>query len=64
MAKLKQQLYPEDIEDEVWAKLCRLNYKGEVQEYRREFQGLLFEVLEMSDTDAFFTFIDGLKVLS
>ncbi|PKI72750.1 hypothetical protein CRG98_006835 [Punica granatum] len=60
-AEFRQQFYPEYAEDEARVKLRRLEHKGELQEYVRQFTELMLQIPSLTDKEAFFQFMDGLK---
>ncbi|PKI61780.1 hypothetical protein CRG98_017830 [Punica granatum] len=47
--------------DEARAKLRRLEHKGELREYVRQFTELMLQIPSLTDKEAFFQFMDGLK---
>lgn len=57
----RQQFYPEYAEDEARAKLRRLEQKGEIKEYVRSFSELMLQIPSLSESEALFQFMDGLK---
>ncbi|PKI43756.1 hypothetical protein CRG98_035862, partial [Punica granatum] len=59
--EFRQQFYPEYAEDEARAKLRRLEHKGELREYVRQFTELMLQIPSLTDKEAFFQFMDGLK---
>ena len=46
----------------MWAKFRRLAHKHGIYDYVREFTELMLEIPDMREADAFFTFIDDLKL--
>ena len=61
VGELRQQFKPEYAEDEARGKLRRLTQRGRVQDYCREFSKLLLMIPDMSEREALFSFMDGLK---
>lgn len=59
--ELKRQFYPENAEEEARAKLRRLQQKGSIRDYVKEFLEVLLEIPDYPDKEAFFTFKDGLQ---
>ncbi|PKI66399.1 hypothetical protein CRG98_013201 [Punica granatum] len=53
-AEFRQQFYPEYAEDEARAKLRRLEHKGELPEYVRQFTELMLQIPSLTDKEAFF----------
>ncbi|KAL3524836.1 hypothetical protein ACH5RR_013208 [Cinchona calisaya] len=59
--EFRSYLYPQYAERDARAKLRRLEMKGEVREYVKEFSQLMLQIQSMREEDAFFQFMDGLK---
>ncbi|KAH7663392.1 Acid proteases protein [Dioscorea alata] len=59
--ELKRQFYPEHAEEEARAKLRRLQQKGSIRDYVKEFSEVLLEIPDYPDKEAFFAFKDGLQ---
>jgi hypothetical protein len=59
--ELKRQFYPENAEEEARPKLRRLQQKGSIREYVKEFSEVLLEIPDYPDKEAFFAFKDGLQ---
>ncbi|KAL3501245.1 hypothetical protein ACH5RR_035694 [Cinchona calisaya] len=59
--EFRSYFYPQYAERDARAKLRRLEMKGEVREYVKEFSQLMLQIQSMSEEDAFFQFMDGLK---
>ncbi|KAL3499013.1 hypothetical protein ACH5RR_041745 [Cinchona calisaya] len=59
--EFRSYFYPQYTERDARAKLRRLEMKGEVREYVKEFSQLMLQIQSMSEEDAFFQFMDGLK---
>ncbi|PKI50762.1 hypothetical protein CRG98_028904, partial [Punica granatum] len=59
--EFRQQFYPEYAEDEARGKLRHLEHKGEFREYVRQFTELMLQIPSLTDKEAFFQFMDGLK---
>ncbi|XP_039017600.1 uncharacterized protein LOC120148589 [Hibiscus syriacus] len=59
--EFKEQFYPEYTEDEARSKLRRLKQEGSLREHVQKFVELMLQVLNLSEEDGFFTFMDGLK---
>ncbi|VFQ91468.1 unnamed protein product [Cuscuta campestris] len=60
-SELKKQFYPNNVEEEAWGKLRRLQHKGSIREYVKEFTEVLLEIPDYPDKEAFFAFMDGLQ---
>ncbi|KAJ7949903.1 Gag-asp_proteas domain-containing protein [Quillaja saponaria] len=60
-AEIKEQLYPENVEQEARGRLRSLTHKGSVRDYVKEFTEILLEILDLPDKEALFTFTDGLQ---
>ncbi|XP_050212403.1 uncharacterized protein LOC126663714, partial [Mercurialis annua] len=59
--ELKRQFYPENAEEEARAKLRRLQQKGSIRDYVKEFSEVLLEIPDYPDKEALFAFKDGLQ---
>ncbi|KAL3522774.1 hypothetical protein ACH5RR_015608 [Cinchona calisaya] len=59
--EFRSYFYPQYAERDARAKLRRQEMKGEVREYVKEFSQLMLQIQSMSEEDAFFQFMDGLK---
>ncbi|KAF7828548.1 Transposon Ty3-I Gag-Pol polyprotein [Senna tora] len=59
--ELKQQFYPVNAEEEARAKLRRLQHKGTIRDYVKDFTEVLLEIPDYPDKEAFFAFVDGLQ---
>ena len=59
--EIKRQFYPKNSEHEARARLRRLTHKGTIRDYVKEFFELILEILDMSEKESLFTFIDGLQ---
>nr|GEV73282.1 hypothetical protein CTI12_AA187700 [Tanacetum cinerariifolium] len=57
----KKQLYPENAKNEAKSRLRKLKQSGMIREYVKEFTTLVLEILELSDQDSLFYFLDGLQ---
>ena len=60
--ELRQQFKSEYAEDEARGKLRWLTQRGRVRDYCREFSELLLMIPDMSEREALFSFMDGLKL--
>ncbi|PKI57070.1 hypothetical protein CRG98_022574, partial [Punica granatum] len=60
--KFRQQLYLEYAKDEARAKLRHFEYKGKLREYVRQFTELMLQIPSLTDKEAFFQFMDVLKL--
>ncbi|GJX55553.1 putative retrotransposon gag domain, aspartic peptidase domain protein, partial [Tanacetum coccineum] len=61
VADYKKQFYPENAKNEVKSRLRKLKKSGTIREYVKEFTTLVLEILELSDQDSLFYFLDGLQ---
>ncbi|KAK8934643.1 hypothetical protein KSP39_PZI015004 [Platanthera zijinensis] len=59
--ELKRHFYPENIIYEAKKKLRELKHKGSIAEYVKEFTTIMLQILNMSDEDLLFFFVDGLQ---
>lgn len=59
--ELKRQFYPENAEEEARGRLRRLKQTGSIQDYVKDFTGLVLEIPDMTDKDSLFYFMDGLQ---
>ncbi|KAF7821490.1 Transposon Ty3-I Gag-Pol polyprotein [Senna tora] len=59
--ELKQQFYLVNVEEEARAKLRRLQHKGTIRDYVKDFTEVLLEIPDYPDKEAFFAFVDGLQ---
>ncbi|KAF7807831.1 Transposon Ty3-I Gag-Pol polyprotein [Senna tora] len=59
--ELKQQFYPVNAEEEARAKLRRLQHKGTIRDYVKDFTEVLLQIPDYPDKEAFFAFVDGLE---
>ena len=59
--EIKRMFYPNNVEEEARAKLRRLQHKGCIREYVKEFTEVLLEIPDYPDKEAFFTFMDDLQ---
>ncbi|KAF7807841.1 Transposon Tf2-2 polyprotein [Senna tora] len=59
--ELKLQFYPVNAEEEARAKLRRLQHKGTIRDYVKDFTEVLLEIPDYPDKEAFFAFVDGLQ---
>ncbi|XP_028794242.1 uncharacterized protein LOC114749870 [Neltuma alba] len=59
--ELKKQFYPSNVEEEARGRLRRLQHKGSIREYVKEFTEVLLEIPDYPDKEAFFAFMDGLQ---
>ncbi|KAH7670774.1 Synaptobrevin protein [Dioscorea alata] len=59
--ELKRQFYPVNAEDEARGRLRRLQHKGSIQDYVKEFTKVLLEIPDYPDKEALFAFMDGLQ---
>ncbi|XP_016752558.1 uncharacterized protein [Gossypium hirsutum] len=62
LCEFKAQFYPEYAEDEARAKLRQLAQQDTVREYVQEFSELMLQISYMGEKEAFFSFMDGLKL--
>ncbi|VFQ79625.1 unnamed protein product [Cuscuta campestris] len=60
-SELKKQFYPSNVEEEARGKLRRLQHKGSIREYVKEFTEVLLEIPDYPNKEAFFAFMDGLQ---
>ncbi|VFQ66115.1 unnamed protein product [Cuscuta campestris] len=60
-SELKKQFYPSNVEEKAQGKLRRLQHKGSIREYVKEFTEVLLEIPDYPDKEAFFAFMDGLQ---
>lgn len=60
-AEFKCQFYPENMDFEAWSRLKQLIYSSIIKEYVREFQEIMLELPNLTNQEALFAFIDGLK---
>lgn len=58
---LKDQFYPSNVQEEAWGKLRRLQHKGSISEYVKNFTELVLELDNYPEEEAFFAFRDGLQ---
>ncbi|KAE8657806.1 DNA binding protein, putative isoform 1 [Hibiscus syriacus] len=56
-----EQVHSQYARMEVWSKLRGLRHKGTLKEYVIRFRRLMFKVSSLTEEDAFFTFMFGLK---
>ncbi|GKE72870.1 putative retrotransposon gag domain, aspartic peptidase domain protein, partial [Tanacetum coccineum] len=61
MADFKKQLYPDNAKNEAKSQLRKLKQSETIREYIKEFTTLVLEILELSDQDSLFYFLDGLQ---
>ncbi|GJZ53762.1 putative nucleotidyltransferase, ribonuclease H [Tanacetum coccineum] len=61
VADFKKQFYPENAKNEAKSRLRKLKQSETIREYVKEFTTLDLEVLELSDQDSLFYFLDGLQ---
>nr|GEY15953.1 hypothetical protein [Tanacetum cinerariifolium] len=61
VADFKRQFYPENAKNEAKSRLRKLKQSGMIREYVKEFTTLVLEILELSDQDSLFYFLDGLQ---
>ncbi|KAF7821658.1 Transposon Ty3-I Gag-Pol polyprotein [Senna tora] len=59
--ELKQQFYLVNAEEEARAKLRRVQHKGTLRDYVKDFTEVLLEIPDYPDKEAFFAFVDGLQ---
>ncbi|KAF7807946.1 Transposon Tf2-2 polyprotein [Senna tora] len=59
--ELKLQFYPVNAEEEARAKLRRLQHKGTIKDYVKDFTEVLLEIPDYPDKEAFFAFSNGLQ---
>ncbi|GMJ01033.1 hypothetical protein HRI_003772500 [Hibiscus trionum] len=59
--EFKNQFYPGDAEREARFKLRHLKQEGSIRDYVREFRELQLQIPDLSEKDALFHFMDGLK---
>ena len=62
VVQFKQQFFLKYVKDEAQAKLHCRAYKHEICNYVKEFTELMLEIPNMGEVNAFFTFIDNLKL--
>ncbi|GKE80525.1 putative retrotransposon gag domain, aspartic peptidase domain protein [Tanacetum coccineum] len=61
VADFKKQFYLENAKNEAKSWLRKLKQSGTIREYVKEFTTLVLEILELSDQDSLFYFLDGLQ---
>nr|GEW39640.1 hypothetical protein [Tanacetum cinerariifolium] len=61
VADFKKQFYSENAKNEAKSRLHKLKQSGKIREYVKEFTTLVLEILELSDQDSLFYFLDGLQ---
>ncbi|KAL2251545.1 UNVERIFIED_CONTAM: hypothetical protein Sindi_2276800 [Sesamum indicum] len=58
---IREQFFPENVEYNARWALRKLEHTGSVREYVKAFSALMLNILDMSEVDKLFTFIEGLK---
>ncbi|GJY04097.1 ATP-binding cassette subfamily C member 8 [Tanacetum coccineum] len=61
VADFKKQFYPENDRNEAKSRLGKLKQFEMIREYVEEFTTLVLEILELSDQDSLFYFLNGLQ---
>ncbi|KAA0031687.1 uncharacterized protein E5676_scaffold409G00190 [Cucumis melo var. makuwa] len=59
--ELRSQFFPENVEILARRKLRDLRHTSEIQEYVKQFAGLMLDIHDMSEKDKVFCFVEGLK---
>ena len=59
--ELCSQFFPDNAEILARRKLRELKHTGTIQEYVKEFAGLMLDVSDMTEKDKIFSFVEGLK---
>ncbi|KAH1090786.1 hypothetical protein J1N35_018043, partial [Gossypium stocksii] len=55
------KFYLEYINKEAWAKLRQFSQQGTIKEYVKQFSELMLQIINLSEDEAFFLFMDRLK---
>ncbi|KAI3412628.1 Hydrolase_4 domain-containing protein [Psidium guajava] len=61
VVEFRKQFYPAYAEEEAREELRRLEQRGSVRDYVKKFSELLLQISTMSDTEAYYQFLGGLK---
>ena len=59
--ELHSQFFPENVEILSQQKLRELKHTSNIQEYVKQFAGLMLDICNMSEKDKVFCFVEGLK---
>ncbi|KAA0051471.1 uncharacterized protein E5676_scaffold148G00190 [Cucumis melo var. makuwa] len=59
--ELRSQFFSKNVEILARQKLCDLKHTGNIQEYVKQFAGLMLDIRDMSEKDKVFCFVEGLK---
>ncbi|TYK30028.1 uncharacterized protein E5676_scaffold587G00390 [Cucumis melo var. makuwa] len=59
--ELCSQFFPENVEILARRKLRELKHNGSIQEYVKQFAGLMLDICDISEKDKVFCFVEGLK---
>ncbi|XP_054805380.1 uncharacterized protein LOC129308324 [Prosopis cineraria] len=60
-SELRKHFVPHNAETEARGKLCRLRQTSSIPDYIKEFTTIMLEIEDLSDKEALFYFMDGLK---
>ncbi|KAA0032574.1 uncharacterized protein E5676_scaffold284G00510 [Cucumis melo var. makuwa] len=59
--ELRSQFFPENVEILAQRKLSDLKHTGKIQEYVKQFAGLMLDIRDMLEKEKVFCFVEGLK---
>ena len=59
--ELRSQFFSENVEILARRKLRKLKHTGTIQEYVKQFAGLMLDISDMTENEKIFSFVEGLK---